>query len=70
MNLSHGEGRLNGSMKDFKHIWCRSEEQWQDQRRKEFAKEYVDEMDIIIKTASDSMAELSGILGTVINKCK
>lgn len=70
MNLSHGEGRLSGCLKDFKQVWYRSEEQWQDERREEFNKAYVEEMESILKNATDSLSELSDVLGKVINTCK
>ena len=55
---------------EFKSKWVRSEEHWNDQRRKEFSKEHIQELEMIIKNATDSMVELSNILGTVIQKCK
>ncbi len=69
MKLSYSEGRLHGTMKNFQVVWERSQEEWQDQRRAEFEKQYVQEMEGIIKMGGGSIAELSEILGSIIKKC-
>jgi DNA phosphorothioation-dependent restriction protein DptG len=70
MNLSHGEGRLSGSLKHLIEAWQRTDKEWNDQRRKEFEKEHIQELRVTLKTTIDAMAELSDTLDSVIKKCQ
>ena len=69
MNTTNGEGRMNGRIKEFHIAWNRSADKWNDPRRKEFEKEYVEEMQIISSKSRIALAELSEILGTIVKKC-
>ena len=69
MNTSYGEGRMNGRIKEFRMAWDRKVDKWNDPRRKEFEKEYVEEIQNISNKSRIALSELSEILGTIIKKC-
>lgn len=69
MRGHNGEGRLHGSLKDYRIQCQQSHHGWNDQRRKEFDKQYTQEIERILEQGRSAVSELSGILDGVIKKC-
>ena len=69
MKLSHSEGQLSELLRDFQHVWNRTAEHWNDQRREAFYREHIEPVIAAVTDGAAALNQLSSVLKQVERRC-
>ena len=69
MKLSHSDGQLAELIRDFNHVWHRTAEHWNDQRREAFYREHIEPMIAAVGEGAAALNQLSNVLKQVDRRC-